>query len=203
MADGRIKDKMARSMIYKEMKPFLPTKITQVNLCKKTYKARKHLMLFGKNEIGLDKIKLVSYIVTEILKLTNAQIQNVIDQVKTYTSNHQSYMTLIKTVPSGNDQIKTETLVQYPNLYREFSSKNFNYYGITDETLCLLCKLGHDGDESIEEKGNMIKSDKILTSEYLDWHAGLPSILTDKICSNYTKNIKKKLDMSYDNYLKL
>jgi hypothetical protein len=28
MADGRIKDKMARSMIYKEMKPFLPTKIT-------------------------------------------------------------------------------------------------------------------------------------------------------------------------------
>ncbi len=27
-ADSRIKDKTARSMIYKEMKPFLPTKIT-------------------------------------------------------------------------------------------------------------------------------------------------------------------------------
>ncbi|PKY53904.1 hypothetical protein RhiirA4_426383 [Rhizophagus irregularis] len=26
-ADGRVKDKMARSMIYKEMKPFFPTKI--------------------------------------------------------------------------------------------------------------------------------------------------------------------------------
>ncbi|RIA81826.1 hypothetical protein C1645_744217 [Glomus cerebriforme] len=119
MADGRIKDKMARSTIYKKMKPFLPTKITQANLRKKTHRARKHLMLFGKNGIGLDKIKLVSYSATEILKLTNAQIQNVIDQVKKYTSDHQSHMTLIKTVPSGNDQIKTEILDQYPNLYIE------------------------------------------------------------------------------------
>ena len=108
MADGRIKDKTARSTIYKEMKPFLPTKITQANLRKKTHRARKHLMLFGKNGIGLDKIKLVSYSATEISKLTNAQIQNVIDQVKKYTSDHQSHMTLIKTVPSGNDQIKAE-----------------------------------------------------------------------------------------------
>src|SRR6266496_222973 len=99
MADGRIKDKTARSTIYKEMKPFLPTKITQANLRKKTHRARKHLMLFGKNGIGLDKIKLVSYSATEISKLTNAQIQNVIDQVKKYTSDHQSHMTLIKTVP--------------------------------------------------------------------------------------------------------
>ncbi|GES85321.1 hypothetical protein GLOIN_2v1708780 [Rhizophagus clarus] len=110
MADGRIKDKTARSMIYKEMKPFLPTKITQANLRKKTHRARKHLMLFGENGIGLDKIKLVSYSATEISKLTNAQIQNVIDQVKKYTSDHQSHMTLIKTVPSGNDQIKAERM---------------------------------------------------------------------------------------------
>ncbi|GBB96444.1 hypothetical protein RclHR1_27590003 [Rhizophagus clarus] len=180
MADGRIKDKTARSMIYKEMKPFLPTKITQANLRKKTHRARKHLMLFGENGIGLDKIKLVSYSATEISKLTNAQIQNVIDQVKKYTSDHQSHMTLIKTVPSGNDQIKAEVstsanvlsvssssqskpdhsyfrnkiLDQYPNLYRECSSENFDYYGITDETscgdhICPLCKLGHD-DEEIE-----------------------------------------------------
>src|SRR3954451_12187503 len=36
----------------------------------------------------------------------------------------------------------------------------------------------------------MTKSDKVLTSEYLDWHAelsGLPSILTDKIRSNLYK----------------
>ena len=72
---------MVRSMIYKEMKLFLPTKITQDNLHKKTLRARKHLMLFRKNEVGVDKIKLVSYSITEFSKLTYLQIQNVIDQV--------------------------------------------------------------------------------------------------------------------------
>ena len=41
----------------------------------------------------------------------------------------------------------------------------------------------------------MTKSDKVLTSEYLDWHAklsGLPSILTDKIHSNLYKRYKKE-----------
>ena len=175
-ADGRIKDKTARSKIYKEMKLFLPAKITQDNLRKKTLRARKHLTLFGKNGVGIDKIKLVSYSATEISKLTNAQIQNVIDQVKKYISDHQYHVTL-KTVPSGNDQIKDEMstsasvssafqskpdhsyfrnkiLDQYPNLYRECSIENFDYYGITDETtcgdyICPLCKLGHD-DEEIE-----------------------------------------------------
>ena len=44
---------------------------------------------------------------------------------------------------------RNKTLDQYPTLYREFSSENFDYYGITDEKLCPLCKLGH-GEESIE-----------------------------------------------------
>src|SRR5436853_5664322 len=44
-ADGRIKDKTVRLMIYKEMKQFLPAKITQDNLRKKTFRARKHLTL--------------------------------------------------------------------------------------------------------------------------------------------------------------
>ena len=41
----------------------------------------------------------------------------------------------------------------------------------------------------------MSKTDKILTSEYLDWHAklsGLPSVLTDKIHSNLYKKYKKE-----------
>ncbi|GET57636.1 hypothetical protein GLOIN_2v1778864 [Rhizophagus irregularis DAOM 181602=DAOM 197198] len=50
---------------------------------------------------------------------------------------------------------QNKTLDQYPNLYREFSSENFDYYGITDETSCLLCKLGHDNDESIEDRANL------------------------------------------------
>src|SRR5207253_8701354 len=42
----------------------------------------------------------------------------------------------------------------------------------------------------------MTKSDKVLTPEYLDWHAklsGLPSILTDKIRSNLYKRYKKEI----------
>src|SRR5436190_19783216 len=41
----------------------------------------------------------------------------------------------------------------------------------------------------------MTKSDKVLTSEYLDWHAKLswlPSALTDKIRSNLYKKYKKE-----------
>ena len=49
---------------------------------------------------------------------------------------------------------RKKILDQYPNLYRECSSENFDYYGITDEIscgdyICPLCKLGHD-DEEIE-----------------------------------------------------
>ncbi len=45
---------------------------------------------------------------------------------------------------------RNKTLDQYPALYREFSSENFDYYGITDETSCPLCSLDHDDEESIE-----------------------------------------------------
>src|SRR5947207_10097878 len=41
----------------------------------------------------------------------------------------------------------------------------------------------------------MSKSDKVLTLEYLDWHAklsGLPSVLTDKIHSNLYKKYKRE-----------
>ena len=49
---------------------------------------------------------------------------------------------------------RNKILDQYSNLYRESSSENFDYYGMTDETscgdyICPLCKLGHD-DEEIE-----------------------------------------------------
>ncbi|GET63297.1 hypothetical protein GLOIN_2v1582864 [Rhizophagus irregularis DAOM 181602=DAOM 197198] len=45
---------------------------------------------------------------------------------------------------------RNKALDQYPNLYREFSSEKFDYYGITDETPCPLCKLDHDDEEGIE-----------------------------------------------------
>ena len=45
---------------------------------------------------------------------------------------------------------RNKALDQYPNLYREFSSEKFDYYGITDETSCPLCKLDYDDEEGIE-----------------------------------------------------
>ncbi|PKY30052.1 hypothetical protein RhiirB3_446950, partial [Rhizophagus irregularis] len=48
----------------------------------------------------------------------------------------------------------SKILDQYPNLYREFSSENVDYYGIIDKTSCPLCKLDHDDEEGIEETGN-------------------------------------------------
>ena len=45
---------------------------------------------------------------------------------------------------------RNKTLDQYPNLYREISSENFDYYGITDETSCPLCKLDHNDEEGID-----------------------------------------------------
>jgi hypothetical protein len=44
----------------------------------------------------------------------------------------------------------------------------------------------------------MTKSDKILTPEYLDWHAkltGLPRVLTDKIRSNLYKKYKREMGL--------
>ncbi|GBC23631.2 hypothetical protein GLOIN_2v1766999 [Rhizophagus irregularis DAOM 181602=DAOM 197198] len=46
----------------------------------------------------------------------------------------------------------SKILDQYPNLYREFSSENVDYYGIIDKTSCPLCKLDHDDEEGIEGK---------------------------------------------------
>ncbi|GBC18809.2 hypothetical protein GLOIN_2v1762352 [Rhizophagus irregularis DAOM 181602=DAOM 197198] len=53
-------DKTVSSKIYNEMKSFLPN-ITDVNLHKKTERARKILELFGKGGVGIDRIKYVTY----------------------------------------------------------------------------------------------------------------------------------------------
>ncbi|CAG8509827.1 1863_t:CDS:2 [Ambispora gerdemannii] len=45
-----------------------------------------------------------------------------------------------------------KTLEQYPTLYYEYSSENFDYYRITNETLCSLYKLNHEDEEGIEGK---------------------------------------------------
>jgi hypothetical protein len=52
--------------------------ITLENLHMKTPRAKKIRMLFGKDGIGLDKIKKVIHSVYAISSLTNSQIQNFI-----------------------------------------------------------------------------------------------------------------------------
>ena len=50
----------------------------------------------------------------------------------------------------------------------------------------------------------MSKSNKVLTPEYLNWHAkltGLPSVLTDKIQFSLYKKYKKKLGINHGNSL--
>ncbi|GET53489.1 hypothetical protein RhiirA1_454438 [Rhizophagus irregularis] len=88
---------------------------------------------------------------SDISRLTNTQIQNIIDYMndqqvhKTITiDNDQNHMTLAETISSATSQTK-------------FSSENFDYYGIINDTSCglkrtcsLLCSLDHDDEESIE-----------------------------------------------------
>ncbi|CAG8699621.1 11939_t:CDS:1, partial [Ambispora gerdemannii] len=38
---------------------------------------------------------------------------------------------------------------RYPDIYREFSSEKFDYYGIIDKSICPACKLSHKDEKSI------------------------------------------------------
>ncbi|POG72919.1 hypothetical protein GLOIN_2v1828828 [Rhizophagus irregularis DAOM 181602=DAOM 197198] len=157
--ETEVTDKTARTQIYKEMLEHLAG-VTPVALRIKTLRAKKIHKLFGENGVGIDKIKCVNCNANEISKLTNEQIQNIIDQVtlKTiFSGNDQSHVPL--KITNGNAFSKLKTLGQYSNLYKEFSSENFDYYGITDKTscdpkrTCPLCSLDHDDEESIEASG--------------------------------------------------
>ncbi|GBC03557.1 hypothetical protein RclHR1_00520009 [Rhizophagus clarus] len=73
-----VTDKTARTQIYKEMLGHLAG-VTPVALRIKTLRAKKICKLFGENGVGIDKIKCVNCSANEISKLTNEQIQNVIN----------------------------------------------------------------------------------------------------------------------------
>ncbi|CAG8656227.1 1309_t:CDS:1, partial [Cetraspora pellucida] len=90
-----VNDKTARTQIYKEMLKHLPG-VTSVALRIKTLRAKKIHKLFGENGVGMDKIKYVTCSANDISKLTNKQIQNIINQVTSKTifqGNDQSHMT--------------------------------------------------------------------------------------------------------------
>jgi hypothetical protein len=163
--DTGASDKTARSQIYKEMLEHLPG-ITLGNLRMRTLRAKKIRMLFGEGGVGIDKIKQVTFSVYDISSLTINQIQSVIKNVTsagrtpevpkrnhvTSVTNRDDQINVSAEVTTTYDRsyFRNKTLDQYPALYREFSSENFDYYGITDETSCPLCKLNHNDEESIE-----------------------------------------------------
>ncbi|CAG8607475.1 7484_t:CDS:2 [Ambispora gerdemannii] len=44
---------------------------------------------------------------------------------------------------------RNKILGRYPDIYREFSSKKFDYYEIIDKSLCPACKSSHKDEKSI------------------------------------------------------
>ncbi|CAG8618552.1 7807_t:CDS:2 [Ambispora gerdemannii] len=51
---------------------------------------------------------------------------------------------------NNHTDFRKKTLEQYPDIFYEFNDENIDYYRITDETLCPLCKLDHDDEEGIK-----------------------------------------------------
>ncbi len=177
---GGVKKKTATSMVYQEIKQHLPeiTDVNlrqKILRARKLYKLFNTLGLEKIKQVSYsaDAISSLNYQqIQNIIDYVNSVTSSHNETVKIL--HDQSHVTL-KTVSQENDQIKAEistlanilsasqsnstcdrfyfrnkTLDQYPNLYREFSSENFDYYGITNETSCPLCSLDHDDEESIE-----------------------------------------------------
>ncbi|GET51813.1 ribonuclease H-like domain-containing protein [Rhizophagus irregularis DAOM 181602=DAOM 197198] len=71
-------------------------------------------------------------------------------------------------------------LDQYSNLYREFNSENFDYYGITDGTSYPLCKLDHDDEESIYRSQTYSEPNSIKVHLALSCHNKVPSDIKEK-----------------------
>ena len=190
-SENNISDQMARTQIYDEMELYLPGKKREY-LRKMTQKAKNIYTLF--KGIGIDKIGVVTSSADAISRLTDAQIQNIINLYTDELTKSQKLIGVnncsrardlpaeseskkspdvgISTPPTSKTNqtneraqskptydrtyFRNKILDQYPNLYREGSSENFDYYGMTDETscedyICSLCKLDHD-DEEIEGK---------------------------------------------------
>ncbi|RHZ84836.1 hypothetical protein Glove_74g170 [Diversispora epigaea] len=155
ISNGKVKIKTAKSLVYKEVKQLLPD-TTDVNLRQKTLRTKKIYNLF--NAVGIEKIEQVMYSANVISNLTNTQIQNIINHVlsaelaqpKTMNKIHDRNNSKISIQTYDHAYFCNKLLEQYPNLYKEYSDGNDDYYGINAESLYPLCKLEHENEEGIE-----------------------------------------------------
>ena len=143
--------------------------ISRDTLRKKTQRAVKIYKLSAK--IGLDKIKHIkNYSANSISELTNDQIQEIINHgLENQISNSPS-LEITPEVSSEDNIIeisgtarleepknpthdrayfRNKIVWEYSDLYKEFSSEKFDYYGIIDKSLCPACKLSHKDEKSI------------------------------------------------------
>ena len=97
------------------------------------------------------KVNTLTKSLTSCPSASEAQVRQGLDPAKISTSANVSSASQFKPT-YDRTYFRNKTLDQYLTLYREFSSENFDYYEITDEKLCSLCKLGYGEEESIEGK---------------------------------------------------
>ncbi|RHZ77552.1 hypothetical protein Glove_176g8 [Diversispora epigaea] len=101
---NKIDDQSARTLVYNEIKSLLPD-ITNVNLRKKTFRAKKVYTLFM--GIGVDKIQVITYSARAISSLTDIQIQNIINDFlkKSININNTVGCQKVIGVPNGNAHV--------------------------------------------------------------------------------------------------
>ncbi|CAG8696267.1 14197_t:CDS:2, partial [Funneliformis mosseae] len=138
-----IAEKIAKSQVYIMIKASLP-KVSDLNLYKKTQRAESVYKLFGKiidpitkkevKGIGIDKAYGISYGVRSILKLTDSQILNIIDQ------------TSKKILPEENSSLSAD-LENYIKMLTGSLEDEIAYWGTPYENSARV----------VEEKANEVK----------------------------------------------
>ncbi|RHZ81473.1 hypothetical protein Glove_120g238 [Diversispora epigaea] len=177
---NKIDDQLARTLVYNEIKSLLPD-ITDVNLRQRTFKAKKIytlLMRIGIEKIqaitcsaNYSSVKYQEKIgvtncnahVTEQSNLNDSEIVINKEPKKFYWKpseflgeKDKSLLETKTSTPSNlthnRVDFRNKMAEQYPGLYWEGSDENDDYYGITNKSLCPLCKLEHYEENSIEGK---------------------------------------------------